>query len=91
MSNRAWMLVATAYALLAIGVVVSLIVLSNQQDKIENNRDNLIIAAANLCEAIYQPEDREETIFLERVSIIGGIAHLSPPCRRALETLKAGG
>jgi hypothetical protein len=90
-THRAWILVTIAYALLAIGMIVSLVVLSNQQDNIEKNKNNLIIAAANLCEATYQPNDRRERIFLTRVSLVGGVAHLSSPCRRALERIKEAG
>lgn len=80
MTHRAWVLVSAGYALLAIGLVVSLFVNGRQQDRLDDQQRDLRNATQALCRAVSAPEADEVTV-LGR--LIGGLpAQQSALCER---------
>jgi hypothetical protein len=93
MTRRAWWLISGAYALLAIGAVITLAILSMQADDIKATNDRLIGAAAAYCQAGIAPDSQEREIIDELSRGDYGpdeILELDPICQRIVARLRHG-
>lgn len=86
MTRRAWWFVAVGYALLAIGGLISIVVISRQADRIERQTNALEVQAHQIrasiglfCE-ISRLDDIGERNLLTFIANGGQIGSLTPTC-----------
>ena len=93
MTRRAWLLVAGAYALLAIGAVITVYLLQQEANDIETINRRLVYAAAAYCQAGIAPDTQEKQIIdqLSRGDYNADqLLELDPICQRIIVRLKDG-
>jgi hypothetical protein len=84
-TRRAWLCVAAAYALLAIGALVTITVFSVQQNDLEQQADESALTAGAFCQILYD-NDQLERISLAIISA-GGPIRLNDTCKGVVERL----
>lgn len=87
MTRRAYRLIVGAYAFLALGAIVTLILLSRQAKDISATNRQLVGAAVAYCQAGIQP-DAQETVVIDQISRGTYNGKLDPICLRIQSRLE---
>jgi hypothetical protein len=81
-TQRAWRLVAGAYALLALGAIICVVLFARQADDLDSVNDRLVKTAIAYCQAGIAPDAQESQVLDELSRSTYHPGELDPICRR---------
>jgi hypothetical protein len=87
MTKRAWLLVCGAYALLALGAIITLALLERNTDKIERTNARLIGVTVAYCEIAFLPDDEEAEGLTRLAAVPDNVSLLDTATHSACKTI----